>query len=536
MSFLAGRVRHLAVVLAAIGVWPACGQSGRGQTADVAGAAAIAGVSATAAGASAGGKANAGDGGKGNANGNASGAGGTNTAGQAGEALLAGAGGQLEPAPHPDLPNLVIVYIDDSGYADFGPFGGKTPTPNMDKLASEGGVYRAFHVAQPVCSASRAALLTGSYSNRVGITGALSPEAKIGLLDAELTLPEVAKQKGYATAIFGKWHLGDEPKFLPTSHGFDEYFGTPYSNDMWPLNPTNSNFPPLPLYENTTIVNPNVQPADQATFTTQFTARAVDFIDRNAAKPFLLYVPHPMAHVPLYVSDKFAGKSGHGLYGDVIQELDWSIGQITRAIDDHGLSAVTWIIVTSDNGPWLVYGNHAGSAGPFREGKHTTFEGGTRVGTVMRWPGQIPAGSVVDTTLMNIDILPTFAKLIGVQLPAHPIDGKDVLPIIQAQPGAASPHEAYFLWHDTTLEGVLMSKWKLHRAHGYTHITQPGVDGAPGKTQTLQLAASLFDLEADPGEATDVAAAHPDIVKQMQALASAHETELKGHSRGPGKL
>src|ERR1041384_2305384 len=268
-------------------------------------------------------------------------------------------------------PNIVIVFIDDMGYADIGPFGAKAyATPNLDRLAREGRVFTDFYVSQAVCSASRASLMTGCYNVRVGITGALGPKSKIGISDGEVTLAQICKQKGYATACYGKWHLGDAKQFLPMRPGFDDYFGLPYSNDMWPLHPTaGKNFPDLPLIEKNEIVIPKMTDADQNLLTMQYTERAVSFIEKNKDRPFFLYVPHTMVHVPLHVSDRFRGKSGAGLFGDVMMEVDWSVGQIVDAVRKNGLEKDTLLLFTSDNGPWLSYGEHAGSAGPLPEGE-----------------------------------------------------------------------------------------------------------------------------------------------------------------------
>ena len=283
-------------------------------------------------------------------------------------------------------------------------------TPNLDRMAAEGIRLTNFYVAQAVCSASRMALLTGAYPNRVGIQGALNHTATYGINPDETTIAEVLKSRGYATAIYGKWHLGHEQPFLPRKHGFDEYFGLPYSNDMWPRHPQQKDFyPDLPLIENDAVVK--LDP-DQSQLTTWYTEHAVSFIERNREKPFFLYVPHAMPHVPLFVSDKFKGKTG-SLYADVISEIDWSVGQILDALKRTGLDDDTLVIFTSDNGPWLSYGNHAGSPGPFREGKGTTFEGGVRVPFVARWPGHIPKGQVAQLPAMNIDVLPTLAALAG---------------------------------------------------------------------------------------------------------------------------
>jgi arylsulfatase A len=322
------------------------------------------------------------------------------------------------------LPNIVIIYIDDMGYADIGPFGADYPTPNLDQMAREGRTFTDFEVSSPVCSASRAALMTGAIHKRIGVSGAFNPHAEVGLNPDETTLAKLVREQGYATAIYGKWHLGHHPKFLPTNQGFDEYFGIPYSNDMWPqhlqyyqVDPVRDarkkTFPNLPLFKNTTVFNPSLTGEDQALLTRWYTERAVDFIDRNKDAPFFLYVPHSMVHIPLFASDEFLGKSGAGLYGDVVMELDWSVGEILTALRRNGIAEDTLVVFTSDNGPWLSFGNHAGSSGPFREGKGTTFEGGHRVPTVFWWPGHVPAGTTTDVLAATIDILPTVAALIG---------------------------------------------------------------------------------------------------------------------------
>ena len=341
-------------------------------------------------------------------------------------------------------PNIVIIFVDDLGYADIGPFGATSyPTPNLDAMAAAGRKFTDFVASSAVCSASRAALLTGCIHRRLGISGALMPEAKVGLNPDEMTIAELVKQKGYATACFGKWHLGHHKKFLPLQHGFDEYFGLPYSNDMWPLKPgyellppekqRGKRFPNLPLIEGNQVANPDVKPEDQKQLTTQYTQHAVDFINRNAKQPFLLYVPHSMVHVPLYVSDKFADKSGAGIFGDVMMEVDWSVGQINQALKKNGIAENTLVVFTSDNGPWLSYGSHAGSALPLREGKGTMFEGGYRVCTLMQWPGKIAAGSECDELCSTIDLLPTIAKLADAPLSQNQIDGKDIRDLMFAE-------------------------------------------------------------------------------------------------------
>ena len=373
------------------------------------------------------------------------------------------------PATADELPppNVVVIFMDDMGYADINPFGSnKYKTPNLNRMADEGRKFTDFVVSSAVCSASRAALMTGCYHRRVGIQGALGPKSNIGINADEVTLAEICKSKGYATAVFGKWHLGHHPKFLPINHGFDEYYGIPYSNDMWPLHPQSVaqrqkdpnakiSWPALPMIRATTkagikIVNEDVQPDDQRQMTREFTERAVNFIKNNTETPFFLYVPHPMVHVPLYVSDEFFGKSRSGLFGDVMMEIDWSVGQILGAIEDIGVERNTLVIFTSDNGPWLSYGQHSGKATPLREGKGTMFEGGYREPTIMWWKGKIPAGSTCDQLCSTIDILPTVAKLIGAKLPDHPIDGKDIRPLMFGREDAKSPHEAFLL---------LLQKW-----------------------------------------------------------------------------
>jgi len=425
-------------------------------------------------------------------------------------------------------PNVVIMFADDLAYADLSCYGAKGyTTPNLDRLAAEGIRFTDFYAAQAVCSASRAALLTGCYPNRIGILGALGPGSKIGIAEGETTLAELLKGKGYATAIFGKWHLGDAPKFLPTRHGFDEYHGLPYSNDMWPFHPT-SKFPDLPMFDDAEIVTAKVTPEVQRTLTTRYTDRSVKFIEKNKDKPFFLYVPHSMPHVPLFVSDKFAGKTPRGLFGDVISEIDWSMGQILDTLKRLDLDKDTLVIFTSDNGPWLSYGDHCGSAGPLREGKGTTFEGGQRVPCVMRWPGRIPPGSICREPAMTIDLLPTAAALSGAELPKHAIDGKDISDLIFAKPGAKSPHEALYFYWGRELQAIRSGKWKLHYPHGYRTLDgKPGGSGGkPAAYANARIETSLFDLEADIGETMNVADKNPDVVVRLNRLSDAAREAL----------
>jgi len=463
---------------------------------------------------------------------------------------------EAQQSPRPSSPNIVVIFMDDMAYADIGPFGAKGyPTPNLDRMAKEGRLFTDFYVTQAVCSASRAGLLTGCYNVRIGILGALGPGAKHGIHQDEVTLAEICKQQGYATAIFGKWHLGHHEPFLPLQHGFDHYYGLPYSNDMWPYHPgvrhlsveeRLKRWPHLPLIEQNKIIRPEVTPEDQEQLTTQYTERAVAFIEANKHQPFFLYVPHSMVHVPLYVSDKFKGKSGSGLFGDVMMEVDWSVGEILEALRRNRLDQKTLVFFTSDNGPWLSYGDHAGSAGPLREGKGTMFDGGCREPTIAWWPGTIPADTRCDQPAMTIDLLPTIAHLIGADLPEHPIDGKNIAPLLMGDPDAKSPHEAYFMYYGRELQAMRMGPWKLHFPHGYrTMAGRPGgTQGIPTEYEQSRIDLSLFNLEEDIGETTDLSQQHPEIVRKMQGLADAMRQDLgdsltqvigKGN-REPGRL
>jgi arylsulfatase len=444
----------------------------------------------------------------------------------------------------PARPNIILIFCDDLGYADIGKFGADGyQTPNLDRMADEGAIFRNFHVAQPVCSASRAGLLTGCYPNRIGIHQALGPRARTGISADEMTLAELVKQRDYATAIFGKWHLGDSPAFLPLRHGFDEYFGLPYSNDMWPQHPDlvklspevaarRRGYPDLVVFDGETVALPKVTREDQNQLTTWYTERAVKFIEKNKVRPFFLYLAHSMPHVPLGVSDKFRGKTKRGLYGDVIEEIDWSVGQVLDALKRNGLDTNTWVIFTSDNGPWLSYGNHAGSAKPLREGKGTSWEGGTRVPCIMRWPGRIPAGTDTSDMLMTIDLFPTIANLIQAKLPEHKIDGRDVWQVISRQPGAKNPHTAYWFYYEVNqLQAVTTGdgRWKLQLPHTYRtmNVQKPGRDGLPGTYVNRELEiAELYDLVNDTAETTDVSAKHTEVVKQLKAEAGKARAEL----------
>ncbi len=412
-------------------------------------------------------------------------------------------------------PNVVILFTDDQGYADVGAYGAKGfQTPNLDRMAAEGVRFTDFYAAAPVCSPSRAALLTGCYPVRVGIPRVLFPRDPTGLNPEEVTLAEVLKPRGYATACIGKWHLGRPEPFLPTKQGFDVFFGLPYSNDMSsdPENRSRTSpleYPPLPLMRGTEVVE--FEP-DQSTLTRRYTEEGVAFITANKDRPFFLYLAHTFPHVPLHASEKFKGRSERGLYGDVIMEIDWSVGQILGALKRLGLDEQTLVVFTSDNGPWLIMGENGGSAGPLRAGTATTYEGGMRVPCILRWPGKIPAGSVCREVATAMDILPTVAKLAGARVPADRIiDGKDIWPLLADQAGAHSPHAAFFYYIGTQLQAVRSGKWKLHVAR---------------QTDQKKADAALYDLDRDIGETTVVAAAHPEVVERLMALVEQARDDL----------
>ncbi|MBN1780790.1 sulfatase [bacterium] len=449
-------------------------------------------------------------------------------------AVVAGSG--LKPGSGPEpLPNIIIILTDDQGYADTGCTGAKGySTPNLDRMAAEGMRFTDFYAGCSVCTPSRASLLTGCYAPRVGLPHVIGPSgpswtaevSKTGLNSSETTIAGMLKTLGYATACFGKWHLGHHPEFLPTRHGFDEYFGLPYSNDMIP-----DMYPPLPLIDGEETVGTD---PDQTRLTTWYTERALQFIEKNRSRPFFLYVPHSMPHIPLAVSEKYKGKTG-GLYGDVIMEIDWSVGEILKKVEQLDLEKKTLVIFTSDNGPWLRYGNHAGSALPLREGKMTTFDGGQRVPCIMRWPGKIPAGSICHEMASNIDFLPTIAALTGAALSDTVIDGKDIRGLLYGGAEAKTPHDALYFYRGNELQAVRSGSWKLHFAHSYTHPVQPGKDGTPGSTEDRDQPLALYDLDRDIGETTDVSASHPDVVRRLSDMAEKFDAELKNNIRPPGR-
>ena len=414
---------------------------------------------------------------------------------------------------------------DDLGYGDLD-FGGETP--HLDQMAREGLRFTDFYVAAASCSPSRAAFLTGQYPQRVGIPGVLMPQSSIGLHADELTLAEMLRGEGYATACFGKWHLGHAEAHLPLNHGFDYYFGLPYSNDMTPDSTKNPNpfarrHPPLPLVDGFTTVETD---PDQSQLTRRYTERAVSFIEAHGDQPFFLYLPHTFPHVPLFASEDFRGRSVRGRYGDVIMEIDWSVGRILDAVKRLGLDGSTLVIFTSDNGPWLVKGAHSGTAGPLREGKGTTFEGGHRAPLLMRWPGVIPAGGVSAEVVTAMDFMPTIASLIGVE--GLSFDGEDVSPLLRQKPGARSPHKAFFYYQNRQLHAVRAGPWKLHVPHRYRSIhgallATPSHPGAYAQDST---GLALFNLASDIGETTNVASLHPKVVARLQRLMDGARADL----------
>ncbi|MGH9339523.1 MAG: sulfatase family protein [Acidobacteriota bacterium] len=458
--------------------------------------------------------------------------------------------GQNPEAQPAKQPNIVLIFADDLGYGDLGSYGAiQYKTPNLDRLAGEGIRFTNFYVSQAVCSASRAALLTGCYSNRVGISGALNPNAEIGLNPEEETIAEVLKKQNYKSAAIGKWHLGHHRPFLPLQQGFDQYLGIPYSNDMWPIDydgtratpqthARKAGYPELPLIRNNDTIRELRTLDDQAELTTLYTETAVHFIKENKSRPFFLYLAHSMPHVPLAVSKKFKGKSDQGRYGDVIMEIDWSVGQIMETLEENGLAENTLVIFTSDNGPWLNFGNHAGSTGGLREGKGTSWEGGQRVPCIMKWPGVIPKGRICNKIASTLDILPTLAAITGAPLPEKKIDGVNILPLMQGDPNADPREFFYYYYQKNSLEAVRKGHWKLvlpHRHRSYEGVP-PGKDGLPGKYGEGETSYALYDLRRDPGERYDVRVLYPDIFEELMKLAEQAREDLGDElTNNPGK-
>jgi len=431
---------------------------------------------------------------------------------------------------HSVPPNFVIIFLDDSGWGDFHPF--QNPdyeTPNVERLAAGGTQFHNFYVPQAVCSASRAALLSGCFPGRTRVFGAHGPNGR-GLEPKFATIAEVLKPAGYATAIFGKWHIGDQDETRPWNRGFDESCGLLYSNDMWefhPQNPEHWGQFPLQFWEGDEVTIPRVTQEHQPMLTTWYTEHAVDFIERKAGadEPFFLYVPHSMPHVPLFCSDKFLGKSGQGLYADVMMEIDWSVGQILDALEESGVDENTFVMFTSDNGPWVAYGNRAGVT-PFREAKGTSFDGGVRSACAIKFPGRVPEGETSSRMFGSVDMLPTIAALAGADLPENTIDGCDVIDLITGKDGAENPHEYYAFSNGSKFEGVMSGdgRWKLHIPHAYRTLESPGADGLPGSYAQARIDYALFDMDNDPYETTNVIEEQPEVAARMREIADRHLT------------
>jgi arylsulfatase len=438
-----------------------------------------------------------------------------------------------------EKPNVVIILIDDQGYGDIGCYGATGfQTPNLDQMASQGMKFTNFYAAQPVCSTSRAGLLTGCYPNRIGFSGALFPHHKIGINTKELTIAEMFKEQAYATACFGKWHLGWQKEFLPLQHGFDEYVGLPYSNDMWPHNNITGerlpkdkgrgNLPELPLIEGNEVIEKITSLKAQDKLTTLYTEKAVDFINRNAKNPFFLYVPHTMGHIPLGVSDKFRGKSEQGLYGDVMMEIDWSVGEISKAIEKNGLTDNTIFIFTTDNGPWLNFGNHAGSAGGLRDGKLTSWEGGQRVPFIIRWPGNTPEGTVCNKLACAIDILPTLTTITDGKLSDNKIDGVDITSLWKGNFEATPRETILYYYGKNNLNGVRKGNWKLVLPHTYkSYNAKPGNEGHKGQRLKATVEKpELYNMMRDPGERFNVIESYPEKVEELMNIVEKYRKEL----------
>ncbi|NLS92215.1 MAG: sulfatase [Planctomycetaceae bacterium] len=431
-------------------------------------------------------------------------------------------------------PNVLLLVADDLGYGDLGCYGAQgLKTPNLDRLAQEGVRLSNFYSAASVCSASRAALWTGCYPCRVGLAGDLGAESEEGLAPERVTLAELAKAIGYRTALFGKWHLGSRAEFLPARQGFDQFYGIPFSHNLRPLHSPEgpSLHPNLPIYDGDLLVGHN---PDMAHFTADLTERAVDFIRDNAERRFLLCVAYPMPEVPLAVSEKFAGTTGRGLFGDVVAELDWSVGEILAALAGAGLDTETLVVFTSDNGPALEYGDQAGSAGGLRGGKGSTFEGGMRVPCLVRWTGKIPSAIVSDELVANFDLLPTVARQIGADLPPETnLDGRDIWPVLTLPTAATSPHKYFCYYSGGALHAIRSGRWKLHFPHGYVALSDtPASEGEPIPTTWERIGLSLFDLDEDPGETRNLAKENEKVVLYLGGLAEAARQDLgDSHTR-----
>ena len=423
-------------------------------------------------------------------------------------------------------PNVVLIFIDDIGYGDIGPFGStKNRTPNLDRMAKEGMKLTSFYAA-PVCSVSRAQVITGCYGQRVSLPGVLGPGSATGISSKEHTVAELLRAQGYATMCIGKWHLGDQPEFLPTRHGFDHYLGVPYSNDM--LRPEKVNGVRVVPLVRDEKVQELLAEDDQDGITARYTDEAVKFITENKARPFFLYLPHNAVHTPIHPGAKFRGKSANGRFGDWVEEVDWSVGRVLDTLRELKLAENTLVMFSSDNGPWMIKGTDAGTAGPLRGGKGSTWEGGVREPTLAWWPGKIAPASVCDAVAGNIDFLPTFVKLAGGTVPGdNKIDGKDISRLLLGQT-KESPHEARYYYAGYKLQAVRVGPWKLAIAPQNESM---GKTGAPVPASLEK--PRLYNLDKEIGEQTDVAAANPEIVGKLKALAVKMAAELGDGKPGP---
>ena len=446
-------------------------------------------------------------------------------------------------------PNIIVILADDLGYGDLSCFRAKDiATPNIDRMATEGAKFNSFYVSA-VCSPTRAALMTGSHSTRVGIGGVLFPRNNHGLNPDEVTLPELLKEQGYATAIIGKWHLGNQDMFQPLNHGFDYWYGTPSSNSQF-YDPTIKTYAldciyregytcdgilkretaACPLIEDNIVIE---VPADQTQFTQRYTRETIRFITENKDKPFFVYLAHNMPHIPLHASEKFVGSSKRGIYGDTIQELDWSTGEILRSLKKLGLDQNTLVIFTSDNGPNTGKG---GSAGPLKGSKGSTLEGGVRVPFVACWPGTIPAGTESDEAITGMDLLPTLTRLAGGDVPDdRVIDGKDIWPLLAGKPDAKSPHEAIYYLRGRSVDAIRVGDWKYRMATDKPSKVkkskkQPAAESQPKKVSVE----TLYNLSDDIGENTNLIDEHPEIARRLKWKLASFETELRKNLRPAG--
>lgn len=416
-------------------------------------------------------------------------------------------------------PNIVILFADDLGYADLGSYRAKDyQTPHLDCMAREGMRFTDFYVASSVCSASRAALLTGKYPIRTGVTGVISANTKRALPLKEITLAERFKKHGFTTGIFGKWHLGNTPDVWPTKQGFDEWFGTIGSNDMGKGRPSleqrRAGKAGVELVDGNKVTEIN---PDQTKLTQRYTERAIDFIQRNKSSPFFLYVPYNMPHTPLFASSQFAGSTKRGLYGDVIAELDWSVGKILATLKKESLDERTIVLFSSDNGPWLIFGDHGGSALPLSGGKKQTLEGGMRVPLIARWPGQIPAGSTCKHPVTAMDLTPTLMNLSQIN-ESTPKDGRDISQWLKGDLDFKIPQKVFFYFWERELQAIRQGPWKLRLSHIDTQSPNPsaiGNGGVRGSIMKVQREQALFDLRKDPGETTDISKSHPKVLQRM---------------------